>query len=80
MYQDNFDKQAAAITAQQVPFTYWQMVPSPDDSQAKADCWTGCCTFYDGFEVGIHNQTDKGNVETAIKAAAAQTAAQSWPV
>ncbi|KAL9623331.1 MAG: hypothetical protein Q9160_002438 [Pyrenula sp. 1 TL-2023] len=80
VYRDNFDKQAAAITAQQVPFTYWQMVPGPDDSQAKTDCWTGCCQFYDGFEVGIHNQTGKGNVATAIKAAAAQRAAQSWPV
>ncbi|KAL9110318.1 MAG: hypothetical protein Q9227_005049 [Pyrenula ochraceoflavens] len=80
VYQDNFDKQAAAITAQKIPYTYWEMVEGPDDSQAKSDCWTNCCTGYDGFDLGIHNGSSKGDPKSAIAAANQQTAAQSWPI
>lgn len=80
VYQDDFDKQATAIAEQGVPWTYWQLVPGPDDSQAKSDCWTGCCSGYDGFEVGLHNETSKGDPKATIAEANGQKAAQEWPL
>ncbi|MCJ1440647.1 MAG: hypothetical protein MMC23_001133 [Stictis urceolatum] len=72
-YQDDFDKQGAAITATGTPYTYWQMIPGSDDAN---NCQSGCCTGFDGFEVGFNSS--KGNLEQAIKSANAQQATQDW--
>lgn len=71
--QDGFDAQAAGINGAGIPWVYWEFTPGPDGTQ---DCWTGCCTGYDGFEVGFNSS--KGNAQQAIQNAASQTAAQDW--
>ena len=70
---DNFDSQASAINDAGVPFDYWEFTPGPDGTQT---CWTGCCTGYDGYEVGLNST--KGNAKQALENAASHTAAQDW--
>ncbi|KAF2236156.1 glycoside hydrolase family 5 protein [Viridothelium virens] len=70
---DNFDSQASAINGAGIPFVYWEFTPGPDGTQ---NCWTGCCTGYDGYEVGLNST--KGNVQQALQSAASRSAAQDW--
>jgi mannan endo-1,4-beta-mannosidase len=49
------------------------VIPGDDGTES---CNSGCCTSYDGFEIGIHSQ--KGNVADAFDAANKATAAQDW--
>ncbi|KAI9703504.1 MAG: hypothetical protein M1820_005808 [Bogoriella megaspora] len=72
-YADDFNSQVAAINGAGVPWLYWQFTPGPDATQ---DCWTGCCTGYDGFEIGLNST--KGNVEQALENAASANGAQDW--
>jgi mannan endo-1,4-beta-mannosidase len=51
---------------------YWQIVPGLDGSEAGAPTSCG----YDGFEIGL--DSPKGDVASAIVAANAAPAAQSW--
>ena len=70
--QDNFDAQAAAITAQGIPFTYWQFT-----EYDATDCSGSCCDGgWDGFEVGL--TSGKGNAQAAIQAADSTGAKQDW--
>ena len=72
-FQDNFDKQAAALTGTGVPMLYWQFTTGPDGTQS---CTTGCCTGYDGWEVGL--TSSKGNAAAALKKIAQTAAKQDW--
>ena len=57
--------------------TYWQITPGPDGVQdSDGECWTGCCTDYDGFEVSFNST--QGNVKSALQGAAATVAVQDW--
>ena len=51
---------------------YWQVVPGLDGSQegAPSDCG------YDSFEIGLNSP--KGDVKSAVAAANAATANQTW--
>lgn len=49
------------------------MIPGDDGTES---CSSGCCTGYDGFEVGL--TSGKGNVQSAISAANAATTVQDW--
>lgn len=71
-YQDGFDAQAAAITAQGIPFTYWQFT-----EYDATDCQGSCCNAgWDGFEVGL--TSGKGNAKAAIQNADSAQAKQDW--
>ncbi|KAL6808482.1 glycoside hydrolase family 5 protein [Trichoderma sp. SZMC 28015] len=72
-YGSNFDAQAASLNAQGIPWTYWQMIPGSDGTQS---CSSGCCTGYDGFEVGFNS--GKGNLKNAISTANSKTTKQDW--
>ena len=72
---DNFDAQTAAVNSARVPWVYWEITPGPDGTQT-ADCWTGCCTGYDSFEVGFNSS--KVNVKSSLGNAAKASAAQDW--
>lgn len=52
---------------------YWQLIPGDD---ATESCSNGCCTGYDGFEVGL--TSGKGNAKTAIAGANSATTKQDW--
>ncbi|KAL7945039.1 glycoside hydrolase family 5 protein [Trichoderma barbatum] len=72
-YKSNFNDQAASLNAQGIPWTYWQMIPGDDGTEA---CNSGCCTGYDGFEVGFNS--GKGNLQYAISQAKSKTTKQDW--
>ncbi|KAI1666137.1 Cellulase [Pyrenophora tritici-repentis] len=71
-YQDGFDAQVKVFNDAGIPWLYWQVVPGLDGSQSGAP--TNC--GYDTFEIGL--DSSKGDVASAISAANAATAAQSW--
>ncbi|KAF2657585.1 glycoside hydrolase family 5 protein [Lophiostoma macrostomum CBS 122681] len=70
--QDNFDTQVKVFNDAGIPWLYWQVVPGLDASQegAPSDCG------YDTFEIGLNSS--KGDVKSAVAAANAATANQSW--
>lgn len=49
------------------------MIPGSDGTQS---CNSGCCTGYDGFEVGFNS--GKGNLQYAISQANTKTTKQDW--
>jgi mannan endo-1,4-beta-mannosidase len=49
------------------------MIPGDD---ATETCNSGCCTGYDGFEIGL--TSGKGNLQSAIAAANSATTVQDW--
>lgn len=49
------------------------MIPGDD---ATESCSSGCCTGYDGFEIGL--TSGKGNLEFAIAAANSANTLQDW--
>ncbi|KAL6876829.1 glycoside hydrolase family 5 protein [Trichoderma novae-zelandiae] len=72
-YSSGFDDQAVSLNAQGIPWTYWQMIPGSDGTQS---CSSGCCSGYDGFEVGF--SSGKGNLQYAISQANSKTTKQDW--
>ncbi|RFU73379.1 glycoside hydrolase family 5 [Trichoderma arundinaceum] len=72
-YASNFDAQASAINGQSIPWVYWQMIPGSDGTQS---CSSGCCSGYDGFEVGFNS--GKGNLQNSIYQANSKTTKQDW--
>ncbi|KAF2466233.1 uncharacterized protein BDR25DRAFT_237190, partial [Lindgomyces ingoldianus] len=65
-YQDDFDIQLTALEV------YWQVVPGLDASQegSPSDCG------YDRYEIGVNSS--KGDIASAVAAANAARANQSW--
>ncbi|PNP40479.1 hypothetical protein TGAMA5MH_07476 [Trichoderma gamsii] len=68
-YSSNFNDQSAAINNIAYPW----MIPGSDGTQS---CNSGCCTGYDGFEVGFNS--GKGNLQYAISQANTKTTKQDW--
>ncbi|KAF2678887.1 glycoside hydrolase family 5 protein [Lentithecium fluviatile CBS 122367] len=71
-YQDNFDRQVEVFNDAGIPWLYWQVVPGLDGSQAGHPDECG----YDGFEISV--DSPKGDLSSAVAAANAATANQSW--
>ncbi|TVY71426.1 putative mannan endo-1,4-beta-mannosidase F [Lachnellula suecica] len=79
-YKSNFDAQVSALNAQDIPWVCRiisklskAVTFGPDGTET---CTTGCCTGYDGFEVGLNS--GKGNVKSALSGAAGRTTKQDW--
>lgn len=49
------------------------MIPGSDGTQS---CSSGCCSSYDGFEIGFNS--GKGNLQNAIATANTKTTKQDW--
>lgn len=49
------------------------MIPGNDQTES---CSNGCCTGYDGFEIGL--TSGKGDLQDAIAGASAATTVQDW--
>jgi mannan endo-1,4-beta-mannosidase len=52
---------------------YWQFIPGDDGTET---CNSGCCTGYDGFEIGL--DSGKGDIATAIANANSKMTVQKW--
>ncbi|TAQ89287.1 hypothetical protein B7494_g2360 [Chlorociboria aeruginascens] len=72
-YPSDFSDQITSLNAQDIPWVYWQFIPGDD---ATESCTDGCCSSYDGFEIGL--TSGKGNVQAAVSAAEGSTAKQDW--
>ncbi|CAL5873313.1 uncharacterized protein PFLUO_LOCUS7584 [Penicillium psychrofluorescens] len=74
-YNSDFNDQAAAINSAGYPWIYWQFIPGDDGTES---CNSGCCTGYDGFEIGFNSS--KGDIRTAIAKANSATTIQNWNI
>ncbi|GFP59156.1 probable mannan endo-1,4-beta-mannosidase F [Trichoderma asperellum] len=72
-YPSDFNDQSAALNSIAYPWLYWQMIPGDDGTES---CNSGCCTGYDGFEIGFNS--GKGNLQYAISQANTKTTKQDW--
>ncbi|KAF2014714.1 glycoside hydrolase family 5 protein [Aaosphaeria arxii CBS 175.79] len=71
-FEEDFDTQVQVFNDAGVPWLYWQVVPGLDGSQPGAPSSCG----YDSFEIGVNSP--KGDVASAVAAANAAIANQTW--